>query len=246
MATHDRMDLNVRSQAFYRDFYQFYKNSCEMWYIKDADHRYVDANITFSSHFLHDGLASVVGLDDKHISIASGRDINLMHDFEAHAIEHKKNITLFSYGYMCNKNKVKSFVINIKPFTLSNENMIMVLISELSYVDHRVDWLSKVLRIDSHPNTERLFPSYEYDDPRLILTESEWEVSWLLICGCSIRGIAKYLNVSAKTVQVRASNAYINLRVYDKCGLLKVAEKYNWINFVPESLLALPTLIRIN
>lgn len=246
MAAHDRIDLNVRSQAFYRDFYHSCKNSCEMWYIKDAEHRYVDANITFSSHFLHDGLASVIGLDDRDISIASGRDINLMHDFEAHAIEHKKNLTLFSYGYMCSKDKVKSFVINIKPFALSNESMNMVLISELSYVNHGVDWLSKVLRIDSNPNTERLLPSYEDDDPRLILTESEWEVSWLLICGYSIRGIAKYLNVSAKTVQVRASGAYVNLRVYDKCGLLKVAEKYNWINFVPESLLALPALIRIS
>lgn len=80
----------------------------------------------------------------------------------------------------------------------------------------------------------------------LILTENEWEVSWLLICGFSIRGIAKYLNVSTKTVQVRASSAYMNLRVYDKCGLLKVAEKYNWVNFVPESFLALPALIRIS
>ncbi|WP_289394906.1 hypothetical protein [Pantoea stewartii] len=53
----------------------------EMWYIKDAGHRYVDANINFLSHFLHDGLASVIGLDDRDISIASGRDINLMHDF---------------------------------------------------------------------------------------------------------------------------------------------------------------------
>ncbi|KAB0545713.1 LuxR C-terminal-related transcriptional regulator [Pantoea stewartii] len=218
----------------------------EMWYIKDAGHRYVDANINFLSHFLHDGLASVIGLDDRDISIASGRDINLMHDFETHAIVHKKNVTLFSYGYMCNKDKVKSFVINIKPLALSNESMIMVLISELSCMNHSVDWLSKVLRIDSLPNTERLLPSYENDDPRLILTENEWEVSWLLICGFSIRGIAKYLNVSTKTVQVRASSAYMNLRVYDKCGLLKVAEKYNWVNFVPESFLALPALIRIS
>lgn len=245
MATHDRMDLDVRSQAFLKDFYHFHKNSCDAWYIKDANHRFMDASITFLSRFLPPDLTSVVGLGDSDFSIAPERDVSLMHDFESQVIESKRSLILFSYGYMCDKDKVKSFVMDIKPFTLSNESRVMISISELSRAHRKVDWLSPVLGINKISEIDRLLPSYENEDPRVRLTESEWEVAWLLIYGCSIRGVARYLNVSTRTVQVRARSAYINLRVYDKNGLLKIADRYDWINFIPERFLTASSLIRI-
>lgn len=246
MATHDRMDLNVRSQAFYRDFYHFHKNSCDAWYIKDTNHRFVDASITFLSRFLPPELTSVIGFSDRDISVASDRDINLIHDFESYAIMHEKNIILFSYGYMCDKDNVKSFIINVNPFTFAKVDMVMVLISELANVNHKLNWLPAVTGIDNIPCKDFLLPSYTNYDPRSVLTESEWEVAWLLICGCSIRGIAKHLNVSVKTIQIRSRNTYMNLRVFDKNGLLKAADMYNWINLVPESYVATSALIRIS
>ncbi|KGT87126.1 hypothetical protein NG99_24060 [Erwinia typographi] len=245
MATHDPMDLDIRSQAFFRDFYLFYKQSCDAWYIKDADHRFMDASITFLSRFLSPKLSSAIGLADRDISVASDRDINLMHDFESYAMMHEKNIILFSYGYFCDKDKVKSFIINIKPFASARGDMVMVLISELSQVNHKLDWLSAVTGIGTNPCCDFLLPTYKNHDPRSLLTAGEWEVAWLLICGCSIRKIARYLNVSVKTIQVKTRSVYMSLRVFDKNGLLKTADAYNWINLIPESYVGACSLIKI-
>ena len=64
MATHDRMDLNVRYQAFYHDFSPYLKKSHEDWYIKDASHKYLGASATFASRFFPSGIVSVIGLED--------------------------------------------------------------------------------------------------------------------------------------------------------------------------------------
>ncbi len=159
---------------------------------------------------------------------------------------HERSVILFSYGYMCDKDNVKSFIISVKPFTLAEDTMVMVLISELSCVNNKLDWLPAVAGINIISSRDLLLPSYKDFDPRSVLTENEWEVAWLLICGCSIRGIARHLKVNVKTIQVRSRRVYMNLRIFDKHGLLEAADMYNWINLVPESYVATSSLIRIS
>lgn len=245
MATHDRMDLDVRSQAFLKDFYHFHKNSCDAWYIKDANHRFMDASITFLSRFLPPDLTSVIGLDDDDISEASTRDITVMHEFESLVMSQNKEISILAWNYFADLHDIKSFVLKIKPWYHSNGNGVVVYISDLAAVNNKIDWLPCLVSDSLKIEQSSISTSSPFSSPLSYVTESEWEVAWLIICSCSIRWIASNFDVSVKTVETKARNAYMKLSAFDREGLIRMAEKHGWINIIPARFVSASNLIRI-
>ncbi len=245
MATHDRMDLDVRSQVFLKDFYHFHKNSCDAWYIKDANHRFMDASITFLSRFLPPDLTSVIGLGDDDVSEASTRDIALMHEFESLVMSQDKEITILAWNYFSDLHDIKSFVLKMKPWHYSNGIGIMVYVSDLAAINNKIDWLSCLVFGSLKIEQSSISTSSPFSSPLSYVTESEWEVAWLIICSCSIRWIASNFDVSVKTVEIKARNAYMKLSAFDREGLIRTAEKYGWINIIPARFVSASNLIRI-
>ncbi|EMJ5851743.1 response regulator transcription factor [Klebsiella aerogenes] len=245
MATDDPMDLDVRSQAFLRDFYQFHKNSCDAWYIKDANHRFMDASITFLSRFSPPDLTSVIGLGDDVVSEASSRDIALMYEFESLVMSQGKNVVILTWNYLTDHYDVKSFVLKMKPWHYSNGVGVIVCVSDLAAVNKKIDWLSCLVSGSLTIEQSSVSTSSTFSNPLSYVTESEWEVAWLIICSCSIRWIASNFDVSVKTVEIKARNAYMKLNAFDREGLIRMAEKYGWINIIPARFVSASNLIRI-
>lgn len=245
MVTHDRMDLNVRSQAFLKNFYHFHKNSCDAWYIKDANHRFMDASITFLSRFLPPDLTSVIGLGDDDASEASTRDIALMHEFESLVMSQDKEITILAWNYFYDLHGIKSFVLKMKSWHYSNGIGIIVYVSDLAAINNKIDWLSCLVFGSLKIEQLSISTSSPFSSPLSYVTESEWEVAWLIICSCSIRWIASNFDVSVKTVEIKARNAYMKLSAFDREGLIRMAEKYGWINIIPARFVSASSLIRI-
>lgn len=243
MATHDRMDLDVRSQAFLKDFYHFHKNSCDAWYIKDANHRFMDASITFLSRFLPPELTSVIGFCDEDVSDASARDISLMHEFESLVMSQDKEITLLTWNYFTDCNDIKSYILKMKPWHQSDGVGVIVYVSDLAEVNKKTDWFSSLI-----PEGEDNFniSNRQYYTPLFYLTEKEWEVTWLLICGRTLKWISKYFNLTERSIENKVSNAYMKLRVSNRTELLSAAECFGWVNFIPERFVTYPSLIRIS
>lgn len=245
MATHDPMDLDVRSQAFLKDFYHFHKNSCDAWYIKDANHRFMDASITFLSRFLPPDLTSVIGLGDDDVSEASTRDISLMHEFESLVMLQDKEIVILAWNYFTDFNDVKLFILKIKPWHHADGVGVIVYISDLTDVNKKVDWLSVFIGGDLDDLNNEV-PMSGAEEPLLYVTNKEWEVVWLIICGCSIHQVAKFMDVSSRSVEYKLSSAYMKLKVFNKSNLLCTAEKLKWVNLIPERFLSDSNILRVS
>lgn len=246
MATHDRMDLDVRSQAFLKDFYHFHKNSCDAWYIKDANHRFMDASITFLSRFLPPDLTTVVGLSDSDVSDASSRDITLMHEFESAVMFEGKEITIFAFGYFNDCNDIKSFILKMKPWHYADEVYVIIYISDLFEINQRVDWLSLMVPGGKDISSKTRTAVSYCINPRLYLTESEWTIAWLVICGLSLRHIATLIDMKRQSVDLKISHAYLKLGVFNRDGLLKMAHQHRWVNFIPDRFVTGFNIIRVS
>ncbi|HEC2564926.1 helix-turn-helix transcriptional regulator [Raoultella ornithinolytica] len=245
MATHDRMDLDVRSQAFLKDFYHFHKNTCDAWYIKDANHRFMDASITFLSRFSPPDLTSVQGLSDADVAEASARDIALMHEFESLVMSQDKEIVILAWDYFTDCNEIKSFILKMKPWHYVDNIGVIVYIADLTEINKETNWFSSLVPEDENNFINYNFRNRQYQAPLFYLTEKEWGVAWLLICGCTMKWISVYFNLSERTIENKAISAYMKLRVSNRIELVKAAEYFGWINFIPKRFLTSPSLIRI-
>lgn len=245
MATHDPMDLDSRSQAFYRDFYQFHQHSCDAWYIKDTNHRFTDGSITFLSRFLPHSVTSVIGLCDEDIAIASSRDIHLVYDFESQVMIYKKAITLLVWNYFSDCNDIKSFILKMMPYQHDGKSSVITYVSDLFEINKNIDWLPSLI-----PGVSKTVPNGKIDyvvyvDPLSYVTEGEWEVAWLIICACPIRWIASNFDVSVKAVEIKARNVYMKMRVFNREGLLQMAMLHGWVNIIPKRFVAESNIIRV-
>jgi DNA-binding CsgD family transcriptional regulator len=240
------IDIDIRSQSFFRTFYLFYKYSYKAWYIKDANHHYVDASLAFLSRFLPSDLTSVAGLCDADMTSASERDIKIMYDYESLVMDQGKEIIVLACKYFSGNNGANAFIIKMEPYPYGKRNGIMVYVFSLVEFSKKIEWLSSI--ITGVPSSCSKGESAEptFFNPRPYVTDKEWEVAWLLICGFSIRWIAKYLNVRSQTVYNKSRNVYMKLRVFNKPGLTQMANKHGWINIIPERFTASPMLIRIS
>lgn len=238
MATHDPMDLNVRSQAFYQQFYLHHKNSCDAWYIKDANHLYVDASASFLSRFLSSNTTSVLGKDDGQVFGLSKLPLSTMHGFESQVITEVKELTVFSWDYFSDSKDTKSFVLKIKPYTCDDSSGTITYLYDLDSVNMSLDWIPSFLGCaDNSSSANRVNTMYKDILPYSVLTEKEWEVAWLVIVGKSQRWIAGFLNLSHQAVEKRLKKIYLKLRVFDLQGLIQCASISNWSNHPPLSFL---------
>jgi|GEM_PF-2273348 Response regulator containing a CheY-like receiver domain and an HTH DNA-binding domain len=246
MATRDPMDLNVRSQAFLSDFYRFHQNSCDAWYIKDANHRFVDASITFLSRCSPPDLTSVVGLSDDDISEASTRDVALMHEFESLVMSQSKEITILTRNYFMDCNDIRSYILKMKPWYQSDGIGVIVYVSDLAEINKKTDWLSLLL-----PGLQvTTYDLKSFNDkcinPRVYLTESEWTIAWLVICGFSLRKISGFIDMKRQSVDLKISHAYLKLGVSNREELFEKARRNRWVNFIPDRFIADSNVIRLS
>lgn len=236
---------DIRSQDFYQDFYRFHKSSGHVWYIKDVKHRFIDASSVFIARFLSSGTASVNGLLDYDVTDLSGRDVEIIHDFEALVISNKCEVNLLARNYFSDFDDVKTFILNLKSYKYSHETGVMVNVSYLADVDDRIDWFSSLVPGVTAEKESSSFLLGLGDNPLLYVTPSEWETAWLIICSCSFRCIAAYLGISVKAVENKARNVYDKLRVANREGLLYAASQKGWVNIIPERVVTSSNIIRL-
>ncbi|WP_058914187.1 helix-turn-helix transcriptional regulator [Entomohabitans teleogrylli] len=247
MASHDPMDLNARSQAFYRDFYLHHRQSCDAWYIKDTNGNYIDASVNFLSRFAPSGTTPVTGFCDSDLLAVSGKDFELMRDFESQSVTNDNEVTLFTYGYFCDDSNITAFILRLKPFTFDNQKGVVAFINDIHNASqiNRDSWLSVIIP----PDSSEFFISYkEYSDmnPQTMVTEKEWEVVWLTINGKSTRWIAEYLDKPRQVIETRMRNAYLKLRVFDHKSLLYIANHCSWHKFIPENVFNDTAIVRLS
>ena len=245
MATHDRMDLNVRSQAFYHDFSPYLKKSHEDWYIKDASHKYLGASATFASRFFPSGIVSVIGLEDSSIPAITAHDINIMYAFENKVRQAKKEITIFSCGYFSDIDGGNCFILKMVPYLYQGRESVLVDVIDIACHSYIYELIPSIFTGEQVVISNVSLDNFKNFNPLNKVTSKEWEVAWLIICGYSSRWIVNYLDLSKKTVQSKIKNIYQKLQVFDQCGLLRVARFYGWIRFVPEKFSSSAVILKV-
>lgn len=246
MAMHDPIDPHVRTQAFYRAFYQNHKRTSHLWYVKDDKHRYEDASFAFVSRFLPEGSSTVTGLHDKDICNAGPRGIRLMHKFEDEVLSKNKELVLFSRDYFCDNAEVNIFILYLKPLSYKDKKCVIVYLDDIFSIYHQAEWVTEVLTGLS----ENFCPLYKIKRQAVtglinLLTEKEWEVAWLMISGKSQRWIARHLGIRKQSIDNKIRSIYSKLNINNRDELVAEAGRYGWINFIPSRFLPSAPLIRI-
>lgn len=236
MATHDPMDLDVRSQAFYKNFYHFHKNSCDAWYIKDTNHEILDASLTFSSFFPH---VSPTGTK-MHRHVCS--DSYLL--YESEVIENKNRIKLFTNGMFVDLNGNKTFIIELAFFKFSDMDCVIAFFRKPSDFFMQTDFLNFAFDISDFERPV-LNEDLKGINPREVLTEREWEIIWLVFMGKPNRWIADFLRCSRQNIEYTLSRAYNKLQVFSRSNLIINAMNYGWVNYIPYVFSEKEVLIRI-
>lgn len=237
MANHDPMDLEVRSQAFYRDFYQFHKNSCDAWYIKDANHRYVDASITFLSRFVPSERKSIVGLSDRDLILRPESDLNLMLNFENQVLASGNPLKLLTIEYFRDTHKNRCHIVELHKTGKCERSNILFFIRDLKLEQHNiisVFFPGALSDVQIKSELSDVISRYSGVMPQERLTAVEWDTVWILIAGMTVREAAVFFNVSRKAIEKRLSNVYFKLRIFNFKQLQYVASKLNWIQFIPD------------
>lgn len=246
MSTQETIKIDIVSQSFYRDFYYFHKNLYDAWYIKDASHNFLDASSTFLSRFLPDTFTNISGLSDTIITGASEHSVRLMYNFEERVNLQKKELTLLASGYYTDKNAMNVFILTMHPYKYEECSGVFVFLYDLDSYHKKIDWRASVIHganpILPGPET---FP-LKYENPLACVTEKEWEVVWLVLCGYSIRWVAEYLNIRSQAAHIKMRNAYMKFGVTNRKALLQMAAALNWLNFVPKRFVSEPALIRLS
>lgn len=242
MASHDPMGLGVRSQAFYRDFYHFHKGSCDAWYIKDENHHYLDASISFLSRFLTSPSYLIIGQTDRSVSVSSDSNIEIMHYFEQQIITGKKGFSLLTLDYFCDHNGVRCFILKMKPFRKSNDRGVIVYVYDLAKINKNLNWLSALTECKLQPSDQCEGDLMPVKNPLTYMTSKEWEVVWLLTCGCTVNGVAAFLNISSRSVEYKLSRVYMKLQVFSKNKLILLAEKWRWVDFITKRFISQKTI----
>lgn len=246
MATHDRMDLNVRSQAFYRDFYHFCKNSCEMWYIKDANHHLVDASFAFCSRFSLLNVTATNLSSMQNSLFPSGQGDLAMRAFEKQAILQNKEMLIYTCGYLRDSDGCNAFILKMNKMYCSGLEYTFVNVIDVASYDSINEWIPYLFTDMKINDSDVQLSNFRKVTPLTLVSQDEWDVAWLLICGYTIRDIAVILNFNKSTIESRIDNVYMNLQVVNKIGLLRVAKFYGWIRFVPDRYSSEPFLLKID
>lgn len=230
MATHDPMDLDVRSQAFYKDFYHFHKNSCDAWYIKDANHCYVDASLTFASKFMPHVKEPLQGSKDINLLSIPYKYTQIMHRMENEVIVNNNAFSVYAYNYFCKDNLF--YRLDMLPFF--HHNHVNVLVSVESVFDRimPVQLLGEFITFDEVSNTLDYSPYYDLD-PVYSLSPLEWEITWYMLIGYSQKQIASMLSIESRKVEKITSRVYMKLRVFNIQRLRIVASTFGWLYRIP-------------
>lgn len=237
MATHDPMDLNIRSQAFLSDFYHFHKNSCDAWYIKDANHRYVDASTAFYHRFLSSKLLcgdelSAFGELNQKIDL-----LDVFTSFESQVVSTGKCITLFTWRCLTDIKGVQAFILKIKPIHIEGELGTIFYVDDIfSFHRDELNFLDDILCGGERLSSKTPCIDFSHDDQLSTLTEREWEVAWLAIYGKPQRWIADFLQIKRQAVERKLKTVYLKLRVFDLPGLILLSEQRKWLAYLPPSL----------
>lgn len=234
MAAHDPMDLDVRSQEFYRDFYHFHKNFCDAWYIKDATHRYVDASISFSSLFLPPNVTSVANLTDECLTTAPTQTRQAMQQLEKSVFVEKKVITFFMCRYFNYESTQSAYVCTLRPYRSGLNDMVICHMKSFADLHFKSDAINSLVEPELDKSIVLdMVPRYADVFPPATLTKTEWLVAWLVINGKASRWIAEYLSIRRQNVNVIMRNVYLKLKINDKNHLRAIANYYSWADFIP-------------
>lgn len=247
MAVQNSIDPPSRSQDFYIDLYQCFKTTPINWYIKDAEHRFVDASALFIKNFFPSSLKSPVSFPASDYKLFTRNQRSVLHEVESLALDTGAERHYFTSRLFKDACSSTSFFLMVIAVLFNNEICTLNVVRALndSYEDISLVTQSVFLRNNPDINDLSLecaenVPSVNIDiedfrdvDPLDYISHKQWEVAWFLICGATMSEISRILGISHQAVTKRARNMYHKLRVFDAEGLKYVARHYSWVDKAP-------------
>lgn len=236
MAVQNSIDPPSRSQDFYLNLYQCFKSSPLLWYIKDAEHHFLDASNAFINDFFLAPRTAQFPFRDAKLLNFEQREV--LHDAELEVLSSGTEKKFLSTKVFRNKFNMISFFMTISPVVINEKLCTLTILKSLADCYDEVASLNFTLIERDGCDMENMPHQFVIDDfkeinPQELISDKQWEVAWLIIAGLTFKEIAKFLNVSQQAVTERARNMYANLRVFNVEGLKFVARCYSWIDLVP-------------
>lgn len=221
MSVSNPIDLNVRSQAFLKNFLKFHMKTSDLWAIVNTESTML-ASESFSSSSLDQALYGLFGHEFTKILKAStltGGCQELIVSFPS--INYSKRNGFESLYYI----EINSF---------SNDSFYLKAKSPLStYLTlYDLNVLSQNKNIQKIP-----IDKFKNMNPVDELMDDEWKIAWLFISGLSYRQIASFLNISRTTVENKMKYAYGKLELLGEENFKYVAEINMWRKYIPYELL---------
>ena len=230
MATRDPMDLHERSQAFYQSFYNFHLVNGDAWYIKDENHHYVDANLSFLKF---DQTCSQTNQVDAMHRVFSGLEGELK-KYELSSVNDRRVVNLLVVTKCESSNEFSLHKLGISP--CSNGTITIINEFDLMGWDGKVVELLGV-KIKYQLGNSSLLEKFVGINPFSILSDSEKITAWFMAVGFSKRLIATTLKISESAVDKKVSNIYIKLKLKNYENFMFLSGFFRWTRFIPKALL---------
>lgn len=221
MSIGNPIDLNVRSQAFLKNFLNFHMKTSDLWAIVNAS-----STILASNSFLTSSLEQALyGLFSQEFT----KVLNPLN------LNRKCQELIVSFPSVnCSKRNGLESIYYIEIELFNNNSFYLKAKSPLSnhLTLYDLDVLSQNENIQKIP-----LDKFKNLNPADELMDDEWKIAWLFISGLSYRQIATFLNISRTTVENKMRYAYGKLGLLGEESFKYVAEVYMWRKFVPYELL---------
>lgn len=241
MAVRDHKDLLSRSQDLSLSFIQHFIEHEEPWYIKDSLGRYVLASYSF---------CELSGLP---FSKIKGKTVSQLltkkscisleqSKYENYALNDNGTVYSLEVGYFnCDDFLSVRFFI-VKPFKHLSESLTITYIRKpeginFSTIVHGRVGIKSDASLIEKPLSKISICQFQTFNPMEEVTEKQWEAAWLILCGLSVSDVAKMNHTSTTAVKSKLNAMYAKLNVFSKNDFIYIANYYDWICYIPRSLL---------
>ncbi|OGT29789.1 MAG: hypothetical protein A3E87_05505 [Gammaproteobacteria bacterium RIFCSPHIGHO2_12_FULL_35_23] len=208
-----------------------------LWWKKDINSTYLEANMECAKLFGFNNPESIQNITDFQLNCKFSELAEIFQQCDKRVIEYKKPIKLLEI-LQCNQNNwkimlvTKAPIFNVQNNTIGTAGLCIDVTTSFTKVGC---YLS-----DSQLNTKKeklLQSSYVIGKSNFFdirLTPRQSECLFFILRGKTIKGIAKILNLSARTVECYIEQLKLKFNCHTKSQLISTAIEQGYLNNIPE------------
>lgn len=222
MPIRNPIDLDVRSQAFLSDFFNFFQKNPSEWFIANESDILLLSN-SVDRDLLSTAIYQTYQNQFKEIFkeiVSKGSHANVLMSIADSSRTFQESRSVFFL-------KLNHFKEELIFCDISNPLVSYVNLTIQSLGFDKNKQLSKNIPIDKYINV----------NPKEQLSIDEWKTAWLLIIGFSYRQIAPCLEISTTSVENKINSVYGKLEIAGYDSFIYLSQLYGWVKFVPEEFI---------